>query len=214
MSQSVIARQRLSLRWGRGNRQGDANRAPDSRAYEPEAPLNPLEDFPHLRIGSSRLRNSVDYHTREHDLEPGYVPDDEQPVPSSPPVRYSPPATSHQCRRNRNTMQASSALLWRDGAISRGSEHPRRRGGDDKLAVVHDHRALPTPLPYGIEATDPDQPRDAVGATQILWSPCAEAKPRAQLRYRLLPVDLYVKHTSPVVNRILGLALPWLEPNR
>ena len=38
--------------------------------------------------------NSVDYHTREHDLELGYVPDDEQPVPSSPPLRYSPLTTA------------------------------------------------------------------------------------------------------------------------
>ena len=38
--------------------------------------------------------NSVAYHTREHDLELGYVPDDQQPVPSSPPVRYSPPTTA------------------------------------------------------------------------------------------------------------------------
>jgi peptidoglycan biosynthesis/recognition FemAB-like protein len=38
--------------------------------------------------------------------------------------------------------------------------------------------------------------------------------PKLHLRHRLLPVDLYVKHTSTVVNRILGLALPWLEPTR
>jgi hypothetical protein len=29
-----------------------------------------------------------------------------------------------------------------------------------------------------------------------------------------MPVDLYVKHTSPVVNMLLRRALPWLEPTR
>ncbi len=65
-------------------------------AYEPEAPPNASEDSPslsHLFEPPEDL-NSVDYHTREHDLEPGYVPDDEQPVPSSPPVRYSRPTTA------------------------------------------------------------------------------------------------------------------------
>jgi hypothetical protein len=38
--------------------------------------------------------------------------------------------------------------------------------------------------------------------------------PKLHLRYRLMPVDLYVKHTSPVVNVLLRLALPWLEPTR
>jgi Acetyltransferase (GNAT) domain len=38
--------------------------------------------------------------------------------------------------------------------------------------------------------------------------------PKLHLRYRLMPVDLYVKHTSPVVNLLLRLALPWLEPTR
>ena len=38
--------------------------------------------------------------------------------------------------------------------------------------------------------------------------------PKLHLRYRLIPVDLYVKHTSPVVNRLLRMALPWLEPTR
>ena len=38
--------------------------------------------------------NSVDYHARERDLEPAYVADDEQPVPSSPPLRYSSTTTA------------------------------------------------------------------------------------------------------------------------
>lgn len=38
--------------------------------------------------------------------------------------------------------------------------------------------------------------------------------PKLHLRYRLMPVDLYVKHASPVVNVILRRALPWLEPTR
>jgi hypothetical protein len=38
--------------------------------------------------------------------------------------------------------------------------------------------------------------------------------PKLHLRYRLMPVDLYVKHTSPVVNMLLRLVLPWLEPTR
>jgi hypothetical protein len=38
--------------------------------------------------------------------------------------------------------------------------------------------------------------------------------PKLHLRYRLMPVDLYVKHTSPLVNALLRLALPWLEPTR
>jgi predicted N-acyltransferase len=38
--------------------------------------------------------------------------------------------------------------------------------------------------------------------------------PKLHLRHRLVPVDLYVKHTSPVVNMLLRRALPWLEPTR
>jgi len=38
--------------------------------------------------------------------------------------------------------------------------------------------------------------------------------PKLHLRYRLMPVDLYVKHTSPLINALLGPALPWLEPTR
>jgi hypothetical protein len=65
-------------------------------AYEPEAPPNAPGDSPSPspRFEPPEDLNSVDYHTREHYLEPGYVLDDEQSVPSSPPVRYSPPTTA------------------------------------------------------------------------------------------------------------------------
>jgi hypothetical protein len=65
-------------------------------AYEPAVPPNASGDSPSPshRFEPPEDVNSVDYHTREHDLEPGYVPDDEQPVPSSPPVRYSPSTTA------------------------------------------------------------------------------------------------------------------------
>ena len=38
--------------------------------------------------------------------------------------------------------------------------------------------------------------------------------PKLHLRYRLNPVDLYVKHTSVIINLALKIALPWLEPTR
>jgi hypothetical protein len=38
--------------------------------------------------------------------------------------------------------------------------------------------------------------------------------PKLHLRYRLEPVDLYVKHTSAIVNTIMRIALPLLEPTR
>jgi hypothetical protein len=38
--------------------------------------------------------------------------------------------------------------------------------------------------------------------------------PKLHLRYRLKPVDLYIKHTSFIINAVLRLALPWLEPTR
>jgi len=61
-------------------------------AYEPGAPPNASEGSP--SPSNPDGVNSVDYHAREHDLEPAYVADDEQPVPSSPPVRYSPSTTT------------------------------------------------------------------------------------------------------------------------
>jgi Acetyltransferase (GNAT) domain len=38
--------------------------------------------------------------------------------------------------------------------------------------------------------------------------------PKLHLRHRLKPVDLYVRHTSPIVNIFMRLALPLLEPTR
>src|SRR5450631_1352885 len=36
--------------------------------------------------------------------------------------------------------------------------------------------------------------------------------PKLHLQYRLDPIDLYVRHTSPVLNAVFGRILPWLEP--
>jgi predicted N-acyltransferase len=38
--------------------------------------------------------------------------------------------------------------------------------------------------------------------------------PKFHLRYRLDPIDLYVRHTSTVGNAILRRILPWIEPTR
>jgi hypothetical protein len=38
--------------------------------------------------------------------------------------------------------------------------------------------------------------------------------PKLHLRYRLDPVDLYVRHTSMICNWVFGRILPWLEPTR
>jgi predicted N-acyltransferase len=38
--------------------------------------------------------------------------------------------------------------------------------------------------------------------------------PKLHLRHRLKPVDLYVKHTSAIINMVIRIALPWLEPTR
>jgi hypothetical protein len=38
--------------------------------------------------------------------------------------------------------------------------------------------------------------------------------PKLHLRQRLKPVDLYVKHTSVVINKLMQIALPLLEPTR
>jgi hypothetical protein len=38
--------------------------------------------------------------------------------------------------------------------------------------------------------------------------------PKLHLRYRLDPVDLYVRHTSTICNWVFGRILPWLEPTR
>jgi hypothetical protein len=38
--------------------------------------------------------------------------------------------------------------------------------------------------------------------------------PKLHLRCELEPLDLYVSHTSPVINFFLARFLPWLEPTR
>lgn len=38
--------------------------------------------------------------------------------------------------------------------------------------------------------------------------------PKLHLRYRLDPIDLYVRHTSTACNSILRRILPWMEPTR
>lgn len=38
--------------------------------------------------------------------------------------------------------------------------------------------------------------------------------PKLQMRHILEPLDLYVRHTSPVANAALKRVLPWLEPTR
>jgi hypothetical protein len=38
--------------------------------------------------------------------------------------------------------------------------------------------------------------------------------PKLHLRYRLDPIDLYVRHTSPICNAVFARILPWLEPTR
>jgi predicted N-acyltransferase len=38
--------------------------------------------------------------------------------------------------------------------------------------------------------------------------------PKLHLRHRLKPVDLYVKHTSTIINAVMRIILPWIEPTR
>jgi hypothetical protein len=38
--------------------------------------------------------------------------------------------------------------------------------------------------------------------------------PKFHLRYQLDPIDLYVRHTSPICNAIFRRILPWIEPTR
>ena len=88
-------------------------------AYEPEAPPNASKDSPSPshRFEPPEDVNSVDYHTREHDLEPGYVPDDEQPVRPHHRHGIHGPPPRHQCRRKRNTKAGvgrSPMAAWRD----------------------------------------------------------------------------------------------------
>jgi hypothetical protein len=39
-------------------------------------------------------------------------------------------------------------------------------------------------------------------------------EPKLQLRFKLVPLDLYVRHTSSVLNVLLGWLLPLIEPTR
>lgn len=38
--------------------------------------------------------------------------------------------------------------------------------------------------------------------------------PKRQLRFQLYPLDLYVRHTSRIINAVMGWVLPFLEPTR
>lgn len=38
--------------------------------------------------------------------------------------------------------------------------------------------------------------------------------PKLHMRHVLDPIDLYVRHTSPLANAVLKIALPWIEPTR
>jgi len=38
--------------------------------------------------------------------------------------------------------------------------------------------------------------------------------PKLHMRHLLDPIDLYVRHTSPLANAVLKVVLPWLEPTR
>jgi hypothetical protein len=49
-------------------------------------------------------------------------------------------------------------------------------------------------------------------ATRISAAAVLNYDPKLHLRSRLDPIDLYVRHTSPVVNMVLAKILPILEP--
>jgi len=38
--------------------------------------------------------------------------------------------------------------------------------------------------------------------------------PKLHLGHRLDPIDLYVRHVSPLANWVMGLVLPWIVPAR
>ena len=89
-------------------------------AFEPEAPQYPPEEpsAPSHRFEPEfdpEELNSVEYDTRQRDLEPAYEPEDEHPVPA-PPVRYSPRSAARR-RRKRNmngNARRSPMAAWRD----------------------------------------------------------------------------------------------------
>ena len=46
------------------------------------------------------------------------------------------------------------------------------------------------------------------------YSSALNYDPKLHLRCDLYPLDLYVRHTSSVVNRVMAIALTWLDPTR
>ena len=61
--------------------------------------------------------------------------------------------------------------------------------------------------------------RDLIGwgiANGYKWfhSSALNYDPKFHLRYRLDPIDLYVRHTSTVFNAVFRRILPWIEPTR
>jgi hypothetical protein len=61
--------------------------------------------------------------------------------------------------------------------------------------------------------------RDLIGwgiANGYKWfhSSALNYDPKFHLRYRLDPIDLYVRHTSPAFNAVFRRILPWIEPTR
>ena len=38
--------------------------------------------------------------------------------------------------------------------------------------------------------------------------------PKLHLRHELDPIDLYIRHTSAIINAVLERILPWIEPTR
>jgi len=45
-------------------------------------------------------------------------------------------------------------------------------------------------------------------------SSCLNYDPKLHLRHQLDPIDLYVRHVSPIANGIMRLVLPWIVPTR
>jgi hypothetical protein len=61
--------------------------------------------------------------------------------------------------------------------------------------------------------------RDLIGwgiANGYKWfhSSALNYDPKLHLKYRLYPIDLYVRHTSTILNAVFRRILPWIEPTR
>ena len=148
-------------------------------AYEPEAPQYPpateepasgTHRFqPHLEAEDL---NSVDYDTRQRDLELAYEPDDEPSPVQAPPTRY----TSRSAAASAEEEHEGKRPSFSYGGLARLVVVPIILAGvvgGDILAMVRDYGTVPVPQPYRIEAADPaGRPRDAVSAAQIL-GPCS-----------------------------------------